>query len=194
MSTDSSNFQAAVEAAAKLVQILLPLNSGERKRAITAAMVLLGDSHEETVARSAPTAQVHSSHPQEGISAKASGWMKKHGITRDQLEQIFSIEADSIEVIAAQMPGASKRRQTVDAYIICGLRALLQVGEPNFTDKDARAICVRVGCYDTGNHSNYINALGNLVGGTKDVGWKLTNPGLGRAAEIVKQLAPNVTT
>jgi hypothetical protein len=102
---------------------------------------------------------------------------------------VYSIDLDGIDVIASRMPGKSKRQQTVQAYVICGLRAFLQTGELGFTDKDARDVCNKVGCYDSPNHSNYIKALGNLVGGSKDSLWKLTNPGLGESAQIVRLLS-----
>jgi len=35
-----------------------------------------------------------------------------------------------------------------------------------------------------------MKAFENLINGSKDAGWKLTNPGLSKAAEIVRQLAP----
>jgi hypothetical protein len=195
MSTESSNPPTAVEAVPKLVQILVALGPEDRQRAITAAMILIGqplvnDTHKATVTKS----QEEDDIPSDGISPKAISWMKKNGITREQLDHVFSIEEDAIEVIAAKMLGASKRQQTVEAYVICGLGALLRTGEPNFTDKEARAVCSKVGCYDIGNHSNYVNALGNLVGGARDVGWKLSNPGLSKAAEIVKTLTSGTHT
>jgi len=195
MSSDINNPHAAVEAAAKLVQILLPLTPDERKRAIAASMLLLGQPMDEAVQKPTQQRSLEDLPPSsEGISPKAFGWMRKNGITREQLDHVFSIEQDSIEVIAAKMPGDSKRQQTVEAYVICGLKAFLQTGEPTFGDKDARVICSKVGCYDIGNHSNYVNALGNLASGSREIGWKLSNPGLVRAADIVKTLAPTTSS
>lgn len=113
--------------------------------------------------------------------------MRKSGISQEQLDHVFAVDS-GCEVIASRMPGGSKRQQTVEAYLIAGLQALLQAGEAEFSDQSARAVCAKVGCYDRPNHSNYMKALGNLVSGSKDTGWKLTNPGLGKAAEIVKAL------
>lgn len=185
MSSEPNN--PSVEAALKLVQLLAPLTHEERDRAIAAAKILLGHPTSSTPTP-APAQEPGGISDNGSVSPKASAWMKKHSITRDQLEQVFAIDGNMIDVIASSMPGTSKRQQTVEAYVICGLKSFLQSGEPGFTDKEAREVCVRVGCYDTPNHSNYIKALGNLATGSKESGWKLSNPGISKAAEIVKEL------
>src|SRR5438477_5783057 len=186
MSKKSSGVTVAVEAVRQLVNTLTPLNADDRRRAISAATILLGDSG----GAATPFDDSHDEDagPIDGISPKASGWMKKNGLTRELLDYVFSIDGGGIDVIATKMPGVSKRQQTVESYLMCGLRSFIQTGEVTFVDKDARSLCQKVGCYDPPNHSNYMRALGNRVTGSKDTGWKLTNPGLSEAAHIVKQL------
>lgn len=183
-STSKSDVVAAV---AKLVEVLTPLAAEDRTRAISAAAVLLGDSG-EVRSPAAFKAEAAGAGPQ-GVSAKGMGWMKKNVVSDEVLDHTFSIDKDGIDVIAARMPGKSKRQQTLETYIICGLRAFLQSGEPAFGDKEARELCQRIGCYDSANHYNYVKGFGNRVAGSKDSGWRLTNPGLSQAAYIVKQLA-----
>jgi hypothetical protein len=189
MSDDKSDPKAVAAAVVKLEQILRPLVPEDRQRAVTAAMTLFGD----VPVSAKRTNQEEPPQSEGGISGKAVAWMKKNGITREQLEHVFSIDNDAIDVIASKMPGKSKRQQTVQAYVICGLRSFLLNGELGFTDKDTRDLCNKVGCYDSANHSNYIRALGNLVSGTKDAGWKLTNPGLNECAKIVRELTSAAT-
>lgn len=179
-----------VEAVRQLIATLTPLTADERRRAISAATILLGESG----GAAAPFDEGHDHDVSaiEGIAPKASAWMKKNGLSRELLDHIFSIDGGEIDVIATKMPGSSKRQQTVEAYLMCGLRSFIQTGEVSFVDKDARALCQKVGCYDTPNHSNYLKALGNRVTGSKDAGWKLTNPGLSEAAHIVKQLTEGI--
>lgn len=186
MSKSSSNAKGAVEAVRQLVNTLAPLNAGERQRAISAATILLGDPPGPAAPFGDPIDPPAS--PVDGISQKASGWMRKNGLSPELLDHVFSIDGGNIDVIATKMPGRSKRQQTVESYLICGLRAYLQTGEVSFVDKDARSLCQKVGCYDPPNHSNYMKALGNRITGSKDAGWRLTNPGLSEAAHIVKQL------
>ncbi len=191
MSTPKQNPATAVEAVPQLVQLLSDLPASERQKALSAAMILLGDSLPEPSihgGRSGPTPLAKSI---DGISPKAASWMTRSGLSQEQLEHVFSIETDSVDVIAAKMPGNSKRHQTVQSYVICGLGSFLRTGETSFTDKDARELCQKIGCYDSPNHSNAMKALGNFVHGSKDAGWKLTAPGLTEAAKIVKELSPS---
>ena len=182
--TSKSN---AVAAVAKLVEILTPLPAEDRTRAISAATILLGESGSSRSAVGFKGEDGGSGL--QGVSAKGIGWMKKNGVGDQLLDHTFSIDKDGIDVIAARMPGKSKRQQTLETYIICGLRAFLQSGEPAFGDREARELCQRIGCYDSANHYNYVKGFGNRIAGSKDSGWRLTNPGLGQAAHIVKQLA-----
>ncbi len=188
MSSDDSVSKAAVEAVPKLVALLEPLPPEGRERAISAAMILLGAS-----SPSLPYARTSAGDDQikhgEGISAKALVWMQRSSIMRNQLEQVFSIEEDAVHVIARKVPGKSKREQTLEAYLLCGLQSYLRTGEPAFADNDARDLCERMGCFDGGNHSNFTKAFGNLIHGSKSAGWKVTNPGLDRASQIVRELA-----
>ncbi len=124
----------------------------------------------------------------DGICPKAVAWMKKHQLMREQLDHVFAIESDSIEVIASELPGNQKSAQTRKAYMLCGLQQFLNSGECDFSDDDARALCQKVGCFDRRNHAKYLKGLGNVVTGSKTAGWKLTNPGLTEAANIIKAL------
>jgi hypothetical protein len=187
MSTDSTN--PAVDAVPKLILVLQPLSVEDRQRAITATMILLGHANTPSSTLKSPL-EALTPHAGDGLAGKALAWMSKNSITREQLDHIFSIDNDSIDVIASKMPGSSKRQQTVEAFVMCGLKSFLHTGEPSFTDKDARELCLKVGCYDTANHSNYMKAFGNFLAGSKEGGWKLTNPGLSEAVKIVRALKP----
>jgi hypothetical protein len=177
-----------LEAVPKIVEVLAPLSSEERQKVIAAAMLLFGEPAPKMPSKELPLVAT------DGISGKALAWMKKNSITREQLDHVFCIENDSIDVIASKMPAFGKRQQTVQAYIVCGLKSFLKTGEPTFSDDEGRELCSKVGCYDVANHSNYRKAFGNFVSGSKDAGWRLSNPGLSEGAQIVKQLAPAATT
>jgi hypothetical protein len=81
-----------------------------------------------------------------------------------------------------------RRKCGANAYVVSGISQLLLKGEPSFTDKDARTLCERSGCYDSANHSAHLKDRGNEFSGSKDKGWTLTAPGLKRAAELLKQM------
>jgi hypothetical protein len=195
MNTNPENsIKLVLEAIPKIVHVLTPLSSEERQRAISAAMLLFGETA-PTPSASLKTLKSEEHPPDEGgISGKGLLWMKKNALTREQLEHVFSIDSDSIDVITSNLPGKSKRQQTVQAYVLCGLKSFLRTGETSFSDKEGRELCdKKVGCYDSPNHSNYMKAFGNFLSGSKETGWKLTNPGLSEAAQIVKQLMSTAT-
>jgi hypothetical protein len=125
---------------------------------------------------------------QDGISARAAQWMGQFGISRMELDNVFSLQGDSVDFIAASVPGESKRQQTIQAYLMCGLQTFIQKGEFAFRDADARVLCERLGCLDARNHAAITQKFGNLLSGSKEAGWKLTNPGLTECAKIVKAL------
>ena len=192
MNSEKSATKTVVEVVPKLVQLLEPLSADERQRAISAVMVIFGQS--AAVPGIDPQKSGQDAHHDvgEGISAKAASWMKKNALTREQMDHVFSIETESIEVIAAKMPETGKRKQTVQAYVLCGISSFLKNGDTTFNDADARDLCIKVGCYDGPNHANYTTGFGNLLTGSKDSGWKLTNPGLSAGAQLIKQLTPEL--
>ena len=176
---------SAAEAAGMLVILLQDLSPEEQKRAVSAAMILLGQPAPALLVER-PVLETFESIA--GVSPKAVQWMQKHAVTEAQLSQVFSISPDDVEVIASTLPSDSKRQQTSEAYMLCGLRSLIRTGEGRFDDKEARILCEKLGFYDPANHSNYMKAFGNLLSGSKESGWKLTIPGAERAAQIVKKL------
>lgn len=165
-----------------IVGVLSPLTSEERARLVRAAFVLLGDDPSAT--SMAPTEQ---GAVMTGLPAKALAWMKQNGITTDQLQQAFHV-ADGTADFIGTLPGANKKEQTYNAYVVAGISQLLLKGDPSFDDKTARALCTNAGCYDSANHSSHLKGRGNEFTGSKEKGWTLTAPGLKRGAEIVKQL------
>jgi hypothetical protein len=195
MSAEDSISKTVAVAVPKLVGILTPLSTEGRQRAIASAMMIFGEatplktSKEEE--KKDPKNDPASS---DGISAKAVIWMKKNAITQEELEHVFAIDKDSIDVIAAKMPEKTNSKQTKQAYVICGVAIFLRSGEMGFSDADARALCDKVGCYDSNNHHTYIKKFGNLISGSKATGWKITNPGLTEGAKLIKQLTSEAST
>jgi len=175
-------------AMSKVVELLSPLSSEERKRVVQAAFALLGE--DATPNPSSPSAKNHaddaSSDALPIAHPTANQWLKRNGITQEQLEQHLYFDGGTAKVIS--LPGnASKRiHQVMNTYLMLGFAAFLSTGEAAFTDKDARELCEHFGCYDATNHAKYIKEFGNKITGSKSSGWKLTAPGLTAAAELVK--------
>jgi hypothetical protein len=177
-----------IEVVGKMVDMLQSYPSEEIDRMISATRTLLGQRPYTTnESNSSPLLQ----RAQEGreFPAKALVWMKQNEITVEQIDQIFHFSGAEVEVIAPSMPGKNKKAMTYNAYVLEGIAQLLATGEAHFTDKGARALCERAGCFDPANHAKHINDKGNEFTGSKEKGWTLTSPGLKRGAALVKELS-----
>jgi len=179
-----------------MVKLLDSFSSEERQKIIHASLMLLGENEVATVPRGA----TDSDTPGEpsgaardkgtgGLSAKAAAWVRQNAITKDQLDHVFDIDGSAVTLIADSIPGKSVKDKTIAVYVLQGIAQLLAAGEPTFDDKAARKLCEDHGCYSSANHAVYLKALGNLVTGSKNGGWKVTTPGLKKGAEYVKEMA-----
>lgn len=169
-----------------IVEELTPLNSEERRRAVHAAMTLLG---EETTKQ--PTASLAENEVEgsEALPLRVRTWMRQNDLSMEDLQQVFHIENGSIEIIA-EIPGRSNREKVRNAYILTGISSLLSTGEQRFDDAAARGLCEKFGIYDSTNHSKYMKD-GNEFTGSRERGWTVTIPGLRAAAQIIKVVGDN---
>jgi len=190
-STDSAAPSKITGITTKIVTLLTPLSSEDRQRVMTASFTLLGEKAVD-IGASENLAQEQGGG-NGGRSAqskpKVANWMRNSKLTASELEQVFDTTADPVEVIGTNVPGKTKKRQTINAYVLEGIRSFLATGEPSFDDKSARKLCETVGCFNGANHSLYIGDKGNLMSGSKGQGWKLTVPGLTKGAELIREIA-----
>ena len=180
------------EATAKIVDVLTTFSTEERLRIVKASLTLLGDEFNPPSASSrGPKESDQSNNDPDSdnpeVHSLAQQWMRKNGVTSEQLEHFFHF--DQGQVIPISLPGSatSKREQTANAYLTVGLARYLASGDTSFSDAEARKFCEQSGCYDNANHTKSVKALKNRVTGSKSAGWKLTAPGLTAAADLVKQ-------
>jgi hypothetical protein len=191
----TDNTSKVTEATTKVVKLLSGLDSGGRQKVIQASMTILGETaldlnaggRTDRGSGEGDAGRERDTPP--GLPLKASVWIRQNSLTIDQLQQVFDIDGANVSVIAGSVPGKSSKDQTIAAYVLRGVAQLLATGDPTFDDKSARRLCEDLGCYNSANHSVYMNAIGNSVTGSKDKGWKLTAPGMKKGADLIKEMA-----
>jgi hypothetical protein len=168
-----------VAALMAVVNALKDLDSGERRRILHAAMTYFGETAE------APTTKrtVANTHDGEGVAK----WMEQYGVSSDEMDHAFDFNGGGCEII--DVPGSNKKEKTLNAYVLTGLGRFLTTGQRGFDDATARAVCEKVGCYDAPNHASTLKSPHPEFTGEKKKGYSLTNPGIRRGAELVKQIA-----
>ena len=186
----------------KIVGALEPLESIDRMKCVRAALVLLGEDEQSVSSKGSGSARqpvdaaVNDSDSRVRVNSdvlrqfgdQARRWMVKHKVTEDHLDQVFHVDGNSVELIADQVPGSSRREQTVNCYLLVGVRNLLQADEAKFPDKEALEFCQITHSYDKNNHTTHRQSLSNRVSGDRKQGFALTVPGLRDAAKVIKEM------
>lgn len=178
------NQKPLAQAVANIVQELEKFASEDRHRIVRASMTLLG----EAPTRLGPEGEEAELRQDQsgGLPAKTRNWMKQQGLTLEQINQVFHFGDEGPEIIAS-IPGANKKEQVRNAYVLCGIGRLLASGETRFDDKAARRVCELGGFFDSTNHMKYMK--GSEFTGSREKGWVLTAPGLKLGASLVAQLS-----
>jgi hypothetical protein len=186
---------AAIEPSAALTQmisILERLKPEDRRRTVAAAMLFLGEPTAPISVRTAPagpeTANAAAGIGDGSYSVAVSRWMDQYGISPGELDRVFHIGDDGTFDIH-DVPGRSKKEQTLNTYILTGLGKWLASNDRTFDDATVRHFCEKIGCYDQANHAAHLkNHRSGEFSGDKNKGYTLTNVGLKRGAALVKEL------
>jgi hypothetical protein len=175
-----------IEVTSRLYELLHPLEPDERARALAAVRALLGDP---PVSDRGEAKSDERAPGERGYGPQAARWMDQNAVSPEQVENVLHVDNGVVEIIASGIPGAGKKEQTLNCYLLVGLRELFRAGAPKFSETDAVALCQHMGCHDKSNHSVIRKGFGNSVAGNKDSGYLLPAPGLKAAAELVKTLS-----
>ncbi len=196
-----SSQKTAIQITSEIYALLEPLESDERQRAIQAVMLLLG---EDKPSHSIPIGETASSGNKNGFDVNPVGgiqslpsaavrWAEQHDLSREDLDQLFHFEGDSVEYIGDNLPGKTQKENTKYCYLFTGVCSLLATGDPSFSDDDSVELCKQLGAHNQGNHTRYVNAIGGMMRGSKRDGRKLTAPGLKVAADGLHNVLDGVT-
>jgi hypothetical protein len=182
--------KSATEIVGTIVDELTPLSSEERQRVIQASLALLGEAPIQA-SRTGINEQRDGDQNIESLPDRAKTWARQNDLSLEQLQQVFHVSDDGVEVIAAEIPGKTYRERVRNAYVLLGIASLLSSGNAKFDDKAARVLCEASGFYDRTNHMKFMKG-GNEFIGTKDKGWTLTPPGRKRGATLVAELSKGI--
>lgn len=176
-----NEFKKSTEAVVNIIDTLNEVDPKEKSAVFRAVAALLeGNDVSVPINNLGSTESV--------FNAKVEKWLSSNGLTSDDLQKVFDMAGGQVDLIVPEIPGSSKREKTINAYILEGLRRFVLSGDLSFDDKSARKLCEINGCYDQANHASYLKSGGNKFIGSKNLGWKLTTPGLMEAARVVRSV------
>jgi hypothetical protein len=174
------------DALTKIIELLRPLNTEDRRRIVEAALVFLGGT--PTAAERTSTTMA-SAGEDVSYPDQAKKWMEQHSVSPDELDRVFHLPGDgSFDIHDA--PGKSKKEKTLNTYVLTGLGKFLTTGDRTFENAMARGFYEKIGCYDQANHAVHLKKnKGGEFSGDKNKGYTLTSVGMKRGAALVKELA-----
>ena len=110
-------------------------------------------------------------------------------LSGEELDQVFHFYSNGTFDLL-NVPGKSKREQTLNTYVLTGLGwYLASQGKRDFNDSMAREFCEQIGCYDQANHAAHLKSRGNEFTGDKIRGYTITNPGMKKGVALIKEAA-----
>jgi len=185
---------AAAAALTAIIEALEPLSPEERDRTVNAVTVFFGIAKAPTVRNQKIEEQEEADEQVEvayGVDSDYSPriirWMQQNGVSSEALDRMFHFHDGTFDI--HDVPGKSKKEQTLNTYILTGLGKYLATGEREFDDAVARQFCETIGCYDQANHAAHLKNRGPEYSGDKGRGYSLTNIGIKRGAALVKELS-----
>lgn len=124
----------------------------------------------------------------DGISPVAIKWMKRSGLSANDLSKLFNIGGDEIDLVAGSVPGAGKKERMHSVLLLKGIAAYLSTGAARVSHDQLKEACLHYDAFDSTNFSRYLKSFAAEVGGTKESGYTLSARGLTRATEIIKAI------
>ncbi len=161
---------------------------GERTGSTFSPTQLARETEESEDKSSETTRSTASEGEFEGISPVAQRWIRRNGLTTDQLSKLFTLGIDEIDLIAKTVPGKTKKDKMRSVALLTGVAAYLGSGAPRVTHEVLKEALSHYNAYDTNNFSSYIKDMAGEIAGSKESGYTLTARGLAAAGEVVNEL------
>jgi len=137
---------------------------------------------------SAAQADVPTAEDLEGISPVAQKWMRRNGLSSEQLCHLFSLGIDEIDLVARSVPGKSTREKFLNVVLLQGIGSYLGSGAPRVDATKVRQTAAHYGADPGRNLWNYVKSAAADISGSSATGFTLTAKGLTAATELIKQM------
>lgn len=125
------------------------------------------------------------------LPAPFFAFTKAHGLTEAALGAVFHPVGPGAQLIAADVPGATKARKQINLALLIGVAQAMTDGVFRCPLEELREKCVHYGCYDASNFaSNLKNAATNFKTVKKGEDLELSGHGMNQAADVIKSIAP----
>jgi hypothetical protein len=124
----------------------------------------------------------------EGINSVALRLIKRSGIEPKELQDIFSLGIDDIDLIAPRVLGDSKRERFHNVLLLKGIASYLGTGAAKVTYEQLKETALHYDAFDAGNVASYLKAFSSDITGSKAAGYTLSPRGLTQGISIVKAM------
>ena len=151
------------------------------------------DSSPSIVDKAPPTPSHSESEPSEacdlnGISPIARKWMTRNAISVSQLDPVFSLGADEIDLVATEIPGKNKKERLHSVFLLKGIAAYLATGAPRLSHEQMKAAALHYDAYDAANFAAYFRSMTGEISGEKSTGYTLNPRGITSATAMFKSM------
>jgi hypothetical protein len=129
----------------------------------------------------------------EGVNVVAQKWIKRSGLSEDQMSALFSLGVDDIDLVANTVPGKNAKERLRSVVLLQGIASYLGTGAPRI---DWAKLKQAAGHYDADAGSNwatYMKGLSAEASGSTATGYTLTSRGLNAAKDLIKEIAQSKT-
>jgi hypothetical protein len=127
-------------------------------------------------------------HEIDGINAVALRWVRRSGLSAENLQSLFSLGIDEIDLVAKAVPGSKKKERMRSVLLLKGIAAYLGTGAARVTYEQLKEACLHYDAYDASNFASYLRSFSGDVGGTKEAGFTLTARGLTAGTNLLKEM------
>jgi hypothetical protein len=124
----------------------------------------------------------------EGVSPVAQKWIRRNGLTEEQLSSLFSLGVDEIDLVASSVPGKSTKEKLRSVILLQGVASYLGTGAPRIDYEKLRQTVTHYAADPGKNFWTYMKSLTAEVAGSTSTGFALTTRGLSAATDLIKQI------